>query len=188
MQKLDIVNKWDEDSLKMLYNEYYKALVTYSFTIVGSMEMAEDVVQEVLTGVWQKRIEFDSEARMKSYLYTAVHNRSIHTSSLKANNMRHMSQLQINTPQLIDSQGEEVLYKEEMYRQLFQAIDNLPERQRLIFLHVIEGKTNAEIAEAMGISINTVRSQRRRGMEILKAATSADIFLLFISICNNISR
>ncbi len=186
MQKLDIVNKWDEESLKMLYNDYYKALVTYSFTIVGTVEMAEDVVQDVLTGVWQKKIQFDSEARLKSYLYTAVHNRSIHTSSLKANNMRPMSQLKTNSPQLIDSQGEELLYKEEMYRQLFQAIDNLPRRQRLIFLHIIEGKTNAEIAEAMGISINTVKSQRKRGMEILKATTSADVLLLLMAICDNI--
>lgn len=186
MQKLDIVNKWDEESLKMLYNDYYKALVTYSFTIVGTVEMAEDVVQDVLTGVWQKKIQFDSEARLKSYLYTAVHNRSIHTSSLKANNMRPMSQLKTNSPQLIDSQGEELLYKEEMYRQLFQAIDNLPARQKRIFLNIIEGKTNAEIAEAMGISINTVKSQRKRGMEILKATTSADVFLLLMTICNNI--
>lgn len=186
MQKIDIVNKWDEESLKMLYNDYYKALVTFSFTIVGIMEMAEDVVQDVLTGVWQKKIEFESEARLKSYLYTAVHNRSIHSSSLKANNMRPMSQLKISSPHLIDNQGEELLYKEEMYRQMFQAIDNLPKRQRLIFLQVIEGKTNAEIAEAMGISINTVRSQRKRGMEILKAATSADVFLLLMTICDNI--
>lgn len=186
MQKVKIVNKWDENSLKLLYNDYYKALVTFSYTIVGSIETAEDVVQDVLTNVWQKKIEFDTEARLKSYLYTAVHNMSIHSASLKVNNMQRMSQLKVNSPHIIDSQGEELLYKEEMYRQLFHAIDNLPDRQKHIFLHIIEGKTNAEIAEAMGISINTVRSQRKRGMEILKATTSADVFLLLMTICDNI--
>ena len=179
---LDVVNNWDEKSLQALYDNYYKALVGFSYTIVGSVEMAEDVVQDVLVNVWQKKVVFTSEARIKSYLYTSVHNSSVSSASRKANNMCSMSQVKMSPPHIIDDRGEELLYKEELYRQLFKAIDALPVRQRGIFLHIIEGKTNAEIAEAMGISINTVRSQRKRGMEILKAAISADVFLLLLSI------
>lgn len=182
MQAFEIVNIWDEESLNVLYDSYYKALVGFSYTIVGSIEVAEDVVQDVITHLWQKKVQFTSDASMKSYLYTAVHNSSLSTAASKANNTLSMSHVKADSPRVIDDQGDEVLYKEELYRQLFLAIDSLPERQRGIFLHVIEGRTNAEIAEAMGISINTVRSQRRRGMEILKATTSADVFLLFLAI------
>lgn len=182
MQIVDIVNKWNEESLKMLYDNYYKALVGFSYTIVGSVEMAEDVVQDVITKLWQKHITFESDAKMKSYLFTAVHNSSISSSQNKANNTLSMAHVDNSCPHVIDDQGEEILYKEELYRQLFQAIDALPKRQRDIFLHIMEGRTNAEIAEAMGISINTVRSQRRRGMEILKTSTNTDIFVLLLAI------
>lgn len=90
---LDVVNNWDEKSLQALYDNYYKALVGFSYTIVGSVEMAEDVVQDVLVNVWQKKVVFTSEARIKSYLYTSVHNSSVSSASRKANNMCSMSQV-----------------------------------------------------------------------------------------------
>lgn len=188
MQIAEIVNTWNEESLKMLYDNYYKALVGFSYTIVGTVEMAEDVVQEVFANMWQKKVIFESDARLKAYLYTAVHNSSLSSIKLKANNTRSISQIELSSPMVIDDQGEEVLYKEELYRQLFQAIDALPMRQRDIFLHIMEGRTNAEIAEAMGISINTVRSQRRRGMEILKASAGSDVFVLLLAISQQIIR
>ena len=38
MEFLDVVNNWDEKSLQALYDNYYKALVGFSYTIVGSVD------------------------------------------------------------------------------------------------------------------------------------------------------
>ena len=65
MEFLDVVNNWDEKSLQALYDNYYKALVGFSYTIVGSVEMAEDVVQDVLVNVWQKKVVCTSEGSYK---------------------------------------------------------------------------------------------------------------------------
>ena len=62
----------------------------------------------------------------------------------------------------------DVFNKEEIYRQLFLAIDKLPPRQREVFLLCMEGKKNKEIAELLQISAETVKMQKRRAISRLR--------------------
>ena len=59
---------------------------------------------------------------------------------------------------------EEDTNEEEVYRLLFRAIDKLPTRCREIFLLHMDGKKNEEIATALGISIETVKTQKKRAI------------------------
>ena len=68
---------------------------------------------------------------------------------------------------LVDDMSD-VFNKEEIYRQLFLAIDKLPPRQREVFLLCMEGKKNKEIAEQLQISAETVKMQKRRAIGRLR--------------------
>ena len=61
--------------------------------------------------------------------------------------------------------------KEEIYRQLYLAIDRLPKKCREIFLMYMDGKKNEEIAQILSISIETVKTQKKRAMRFLKDDT-----------------
>jgi len=78
----------------------------------------------------------------------------------------------------MDANGDLKLHKEEVYSMLFEAIDSLPEKQREIFLLAMKGKKNSEIAEAMRISVNTVKSQKRSGLEKLRNRLSPEVYLI----------
>lgn len=78
--------------------------------------------------------------------------------------------------------SEEPFFTEEVYRQLFEAINELPPQQRQIFLHNIEGKRIKDIAEIMGISVNTVKTQRQRGIKTLREKLTQNAWMLFVSI------
>ena len=80
----------------------------------------------------------------------------------------------------VSAQGEEDFFTEEIYRQLFQAIENMPDRQREIFKLYLDGKSNADIAEALQISVETVKTQKRRGKEYLRKNLSLESFALFL--------
>ena len=68
---------------------------------------------------------------------------------------------------LVDDMSD-VFNKEDIYRQLFLAIDKLPPRQREIFLLCMDGKKNREIAEKLQISAETVKVQKRRAINHLR--------------------
>ena len=82
----------------------------------------------------------------------------------------------------VSAQGEEDFFSEEIYRQLFHAIENMPDRQREIFKLYLDGKSNADIAEALQISVETVKTQKRRGKEYLRKNLSLESLALFLYI------
>lgn len=52
---IEQINKLDAAAFRLLYKNYYKALVCYAITIVGDSESAEDIVQELFSTIWEKR-------------------------------------------------------------------------------------------------------------------------------------
>lgn len=180
MEKVDlsVILRWDEESATMLYKAYYKALYSYARQLAGDAELAKDIVQEVFFRTWKQQNEFKSAGTLRAYLYNAVRNESLNhlehrrieqSGALKLKEKLHEMQT--------DENGETKLHKEEVYRLLFDAIDTLPEKQREIFLLAIKGKKNSEIAEAMNISLNTVKSQKKSGLEKLRNQLSPETLL-----------
>lgn len=81
-----------------------------------------------------------------------------------------------------DEEDEDVYHKEEVYQHLFESIDRLPQRQREVFLLAMKGKRNAEIAEQLGIAVNTVKVMKRRGFATLRKDLSPDSLILLLTI------
>ncbi|MBQ2149133.1 MAG: sigma-70 family RNA polymerase sigma factor, partial [Bacteroidales bacterium] len=79
-----------------------------------------------------------------------------------------------------DESGELQLHREEVYRQLLSAIEQLPAKQRELFLLSVQGKTSAEIAAEMGITPESVKKQRQRGLARLRELLPPEAFLLLL--------
>ena len=74
---IEQINKLDAAAFRLLYKNYYKALVCYAITIVGDSESAEDIVQELFSTIWEKKMLFRSLASFRAYLYNSVRNASL---------------------------------------------------------------------------------------------------------------
>ena len=74
------------------------------------------------------------------------------------------------------------VFTEEIFRQLFMTIDSLPERCKQVFLLHMEGKKNEEIAAALYVSLETVKTQKKRAMSLLRKKLSPYHFALLLSI------
>ena len=159
---------WNDKSIALLYDKFYRALVSYGCQFVEK-EIAEDIVQELFAVLWERQPQFKSMAQLTSYFYTTVHNAVI-------NHLRHQNVHDNYRQSIVDNLQEfmlvddmsDVFSKEEIYRQLFLAIDKLPPRQREIFLLCMDGKKNREIAEQLQISAETVKVQKRRAISHLR--------------------
>ncbi len=181
---LERINKWDENALRLIYKQHYKMLVAFGMQIIGNMEEAEDAVQDVLINTWQQHNSYKTQGQLRAYLFNAVRNRCLTLLEHQQVTISHQDRLRREYREmLLENDDTIALHKEEVYRQVFEAIDKMPGKQKEIFLLAIEGKQNREIAEILNISVNTVKSQKRRGFERLRDTLSQEalsIFLLLI--------
>ena len=176
---IDILRQWNEKTADLLYNAYYRALVVFSKQIVKDVETAEDIVQDVFSAMWEKKIPFENLSQFRVYMYNAVRNRSLKQVAKNKHIEVSIDNSDISSEEfhLLPS-GEEDFYSEEIYRRMILAIESLPDRQRSVFLLAIEGKKNSEIAETLHISEDTVKTHRKRGMAKKKKKMSDDMLLL----------
>ncbi len=172
--------RWDKGFAEWVYDQFFRALVVFSMQMTNSLETAEDLVQEVFIKLLERKPPFESAAALRSYLYGSVRNASI--NHLRHRNMRNCHEINIDESSMrvdIGNIGDDGAFdKEEIYRQLYLCIDQLPERQRDVFLLAMQGKRNAEIARQLRISINTVKTLKQRGKQTLSAWLSPEAFVL----------
>ena len=161
------VNRKDEKTWGDFYDRFYAALCVYVTKILPIPDAVEDLVQEVFISVWEGKRTFSDIKELTNYLYRACYN---NTLLYIRNNQIHDSILSSLAEEC--RQDEDMIYaltvKEEIIRQLYYYIEELPSEQRRIILMRIEGYTWEEIAERLEISINTVKTQKTRSYKFLR--------------------
>jgi RNA polymerase sigma-70 factor (family 1) len=171
--------QWDEAAFHWLYDEYYKSLVAYAMRFIGIQERGEDIVQEVFVHIYNTRQQFESFLSLRNYLFRSVRNHCL-------DDLRHRSVVESYNESVV-SQGEATTeddeadsFREEFYRRMFRLIDSMPPRQRSVFVEAMKGKTNKEIADKLGVSIDTVKTQKKRGMKLLRDKLSQSEFVVAV--------
>ncbi|MDE6452522.1 MAG: sigma-70 family RNA polymerase sigma factor, partial [Odoribacter sp.] len=136
---------------------------------------AEDVVIEVIHHIWEIRTKVKSPASLYVFFFTAVQNRTMNVlRNLKNRNRIIQSQEQM---------GEEFydyVTEEEITRLLDEAVKALPDKCRTVVLMVLQGNTSAEIARAMNISVNTVKTYKMRAVELLRGRLADNPLILLV--------
>ncbi len=126
--------------------------------------MAEEIVEDCMIHIWEHRQDMEHVHNFKSYLYTMVKNRAY--SYLRKNK----KEIPLHTISH-DSIAAEVQYviEEESHAIIIQALEALPPKCKKVFkLSCLDGVKYKDIAEEMNISVNTVKSQRTRAVELIK--------------------
>lgn len=159
-----LLKKGDKKAYRVIFNTYYKRLYAFALKYVENSYAAEEVVENVLLTLWQKRHRMDEISNLKSYLYTMVRNGAIDYLKNQKKFERY-DKTKHDSVQLM----EQFIIEEETHAILFQALERLPSKCRKVFeLSCLEGVKYADIAEDLQISLNTVKSQRARAIELLR--------------------
>ena len=167
------INQGDIKAFKEVYNHMFKSLCLYAYKILPEEDVVSDVVQEAFIIMWKKRTEFNSMSGSKAYLYTVVRNRII--DELKARK-KEVSKTEFVQSIEFDNQ----ITKEETYKLLHEAIATLPEQTQNVVNLSMNGNSNPEIAEELGVSVNTVKTLKKIGYSRLREQLKENIFLLIL--------
>ncbi|TVR13176.1 MAG: RNA polymerase sigma-70 factor [Balneolaceae bacterium] len=164
-----------DDAFELIYHQYHKRLYSLAFKYLKSKELSEDAVHDVFVKLWDNRQSVNSD--IKNYLFSSVRN---HVLNMIRNNKRKiLKQIQFEQQKIkpVNRTEEVILYSE--YRKiLMRGLSELPQGKRDIFQMKSEKEmTNSEIAQKMGITVNTVKSQYYHASKFIKEYLSehADI-------------
>jgi len=166
------VRDGDQGAFETLFTEHYAALCDFVRSLVGTPDVAEDVVQTAFLGIWSRRQTWNPSDGARAYLFTACRNGAL-------DHLRHQQVVARKATQIVVAARAEVaerlefpgaaLEAEELHAQLSRAVDALPERRRLVvILRWHHQLTNAEIARVLGISEKGVETQFGRALAALR--------------------
>lgn len=161
-----------------IFHSLYKPLCVFSNKYVESLEVSKDLVQDIFIKIWEDKTEFQSEACIKSYLYTAVKNKSL--DYLKSKRYKSTDYLSSKKMEDIDSDAffmREVVILETSVI-IEKAISTLPNKCAEIIRLSYKNYTNTEISERLSISINTVKAQKKIAYKRLKPLLKEHFILI----------
>ncbi len=173
----------DKTAFDFIYYQYSHKLFSFVYKILKSKADTEEVVQEVFVRIWENKNRLSDASLLNSYLFTIAYNQSISLIRKKISGLKYLEHLK-NASLLSSapSQIDELEWKE-LSTRLEHLIESLPERQKQVYLlHRNDGLTYLQIAERLGISVNTVENHMSRALGFLRAHLGDSLLMNFLFI------
>ncbi|PIA81065.1 hypothetical protein BFR04_15285 [Gaetbulibacter sp. 4G1] len=177
---LEEIRKQNRRVFKNFFDKHYKELVVYANGYLFDLDSSEDIVQEVFIYIWENADKIKIKSSLKGYLLAMVRNRCFNfLKSIKITDDYEFLEFNINliTEHVFDSVTDED--KKIVYHQILKIVDTLPDKmQQIVKLKFLHNYKYSEIAEELGVSINTVKTQLKRAkLRITELVTSILILL-----------
>lgn len=142
-------------------------LYRIAFALLGNAQDAEDVLQDVLTRLWEKRYELDSIENDKAYTITLVKHACL--DMLRARKKWQDNGEEPDESTLSDVPPDTELENSEQTETVRQIIRQLPENQRqVLLLTSVEEMSNPEIEKLTGFSQANIRILLYRARQTIK--------------------
>ncbi len=177
---LEEIRKQNRRVFKNFFDKHYKELVVYANGYLFDLDSSEDIVQEVFIYIWENADKIKIKSSLKGYLFAMVRNRCFNfLRAVKITDDYGFLEFNINliTEHVFDTVTDED--KKIVYHQILKIVDTLPDKmQQIVKLKFLHNYKYSEIAEELGISINTVKTQLKRAkLRITELVTSILILL-----------
>lgn len=140
-----------------LYTHYKKILISFSLKYVKSQDIAEDILQDTFTHIWQNRKNLNASLSFRSYIYTIIKNKTLD----KLSNLKKEIPLQnaiLENAIDYSHQPEKYVLDSELNEMIAKSLTLLTHQQRKVFvMSRNDQKSHKEIALELGITIPTVQ-------------------------------
>lgn len=156
-----------QHGFKLLFYRYYRPMCVFGSKYINSIEVVEDIVQEILICLWNCKT-FDRFTNLKSYLFTSVKNKCLSAIRKESPLSLNDSDLIWESDLFIQEDSKELI--EEHISTLNRAISELsPACQEVFKMVAIERLKYREVADELNISINTVKTQVKKAYRLINA-------------------
>ncbi len=161
---------------KKIFDEYYPAIRSFAYSFIQDDNINEDIVQDAFMKLWERREQFTTLEVIKSYLYTIVKNDSLNYIRQEQIHDKHKDRIKvIEEPQFFVDH----VLEEEVHFQIHKAIKDLSAQSKKVIGMSMTGYSNPEIAQKLNISVNTVKTIKKRAYSTLRKKLKGVYWILF---------
>ena len=148
----------DTAKFNVLAEKYMDKIFRLAFSYLKSYADADDITQNVLLSLYRTEYEFENEDHVRNWFMKVT-----------VNECRKFWRRPVHTHENLDDYAETLVFEDQSYRELFEAILQLDKKRRLVvILYYIEGYSIKEIAEILKIPAGTVGTRLSRARLQLK--------------------
>lgn len=172
--EIEAFREGDEEAFRYYYEMYYDALCLFGIRILKEESVASDIAQDVFVNLWKARESIESPLHLKMYVYQSMRHRCLNYIRVKK-----LEEHYRNEYMSLESEEDfgNMVIEEEVYRLVMAEIEQLPQEQHKVIMMHLEGKNNVEIAQALNVSVNTVKTHKARARQQLRIKLN-DLFLI----------
>lgn len=176
---LDKMKQDDAQAFAVLYDRYWPALWRYACNAMNTREEAKDIVQEVFFSLWERRKTVMVHTALSPYLYRVTMNKVIDNIDRTRRHESFYNELAKRYETGVNT-TESVVFEKELVRSFEEGLTHIPRKARQVFeLSRNNDMTHQQISEELSISRETVKSQLKVALKILKGRMLNLMFLFY---------
>ncbi|MBC9929237.1 RNA polymerase sigma factor [Chitinophaga qingshengii] len=153
-QILEQIAGGNEEAFSKLFHGYLNQAARIVFSLVGSKEQTEEIMQDLFVKLWKNRLQLIHIKEFNAYFFILLRNHTLnHLMKMVAERKRQQAYVKFVTSE----EQPESPQPDGRLDILDKAIDALPVQQKTVFLLRSQGYRNPEIALRMNLSTDSVK-------------------------------
>lgn len=161
-----------------IYLDYFQAIHDFSNSFLKNQEVARDITQDSFFSLWNNFNPTYSEKEILSFLYTTARNKCF--DNLRLQKVMESKAKDLEEAIYSDTFFLDEITRNETYRIIRDAINQLPERSRQITLLTLQGYSTQEIADQLEVSINTVKTLKKNAYAKLRDIIGSQYIIILL--------
>jgi RNA polymerase sigma-70 factor (family 1) len=169
---LALASKGDEAAFTELYNRYWGKAFNFIFRVVKQRDATEELVSDIFTRLWVGRELLKDIESLDAFLYSVCRNRGIDFLRSVSRRERLQQAVARQVAQggtSLSENADQKLLDSETQRIILEAVQELsPQRARVFTMSRMQYMSQEQIAETLGLSVNTVKTTMNRALKDLR--------------------
>jgi RNA polymerase sigma-70 factor (family 1) len=158
----------NESAFRQIYDRYWHSIYKVARRYTKSPALAEDIVQEVFSTLWDKRTEFTAVNHLEAYLVTIARNLTYKTMRRLAFEETQKNKF-LSSQEFTDNTFEDHLLEKQYEQLVEQAVSLLPSQQKTVFhMARVDGLSHDDIARQLNISRLTVKTHMAKALQFIR--------------------
>ena len=173
MSILTLFKTSPEKHFSAVIRPHLQRLYQQAYRFTSNQDDAEDLVQDLLLGLYEKKIDFSGIEKLNSWLLRSLYHQFI--DNYRKKSRLPIDEKEIKSDEIIDSLSDDKESPHQLHeqnitsRELLCSIKTLnPEQQAVVSLHDIEGYSLTELSQILELPLGTLKSRLHRARQHLR--------------------
>jgi RNA polymerase sigma-70 factor (ECF subfamily) len=177
-----------DEGFKAIYSLYFQQISYFTYKLINHKQESEDITAITFVKLFKLHHNFTTFNNIRAFLYITARNTCLdYLRSLKRRKTfsKDFSEMDIREASWLENELdlhlENEMIQSTVLKQIYEAVDKLPDQcQRIFKMLFFQGMKTADIARELNITPETVRSQKRRALDLLRLRLSDNQMALAI--------